>query len=177
MSKKIISILAIGLIILGMAGCAKTSLSDSERKYYKGLAESKIKLGDTEIENYINIYVTYSGHVIPEDKLEVIKKLTEEQYYESTVRNMFINTMSEEARQDVNGGVPPEGIAPPEEQTAGDNSVEPTVVDDESKAQVLDIFYVYRDNTYVAKVMNDVGKVSFLFFSVNEQGKVVDIHG
>lgn len=177
MSKKIISILAIGLIILGMVGCTRNSLSNSEREYYKGLAESKIKLGDTDIENYISIYVTYSGHMIPEDKLEVIKKLTDEQYYESTVRNVFINTMSEEARLDVNEGIPPEGVAPPEEQTAGDNQVEPAVVDDESKAQVLDIFYVYKDNTYVAKIMNDMGKVNFLFFRVNEQGKVVDIHG
>lgn len=166
MRMKIISLLIIGLIVFGAAGCERASLSDQERKYYRGLAESKIKLGDTEMENYINIYVTYLGYIIPDDKLQVIKKLTDEQYYELTVRNMFINTMSEEARHDVDGGE-----APQNEQEAGG------VPTDESKARVLDIFYVYKDNTYVAKVMNDVGKVSFLFFKVNEHGKVVDIHG
>lgn len=188
--------------IMFMGGCTlgggtkKDVLTESGIQYYQGLAESEENLSyaNDEVLEYINIYIKYYGHSIPERELEYLRSMTYEECFKNKVLYDFYNTLMEQT------GVETEEIWD-RGWDDGEGFVgemfEPGQLDDweseegfeagewgneedypGSNLTLLDIMYAYRDNTYVARVGTPSGSIFLLYFDINEgDNKVVRIYG
>lgn len=158
--KRLCAVVVILAMLLTLSGCGSES-SKWENEYYKSLHESKFNVVDSPINEFIDIYATYVGKDIPEDKLLRLKELADENYFNTTLINRFANTSMDPNLREVEE-------APAEDRVMIEMGEEPTL-------EVIEVFYVYKGDTYIAKTVNELGKVKYLFVKVN-QGKVVDVY-
>lgn len=144
------------ILLIFCVGCSTQGQKADE--YYENLAVKKVDLKNDPIIEFINIFTTYIGRDIPDDKFLRIKKLSEPELFESLIVNMFTNTSQEYDLQDA-------------DETNG-----PPLVDyGEPSMEVSEIFYVYRDNAYIVKALSKYGGINFFIIKVNGDGKVYEI--
>ena len=179
-----LSLIASTAIGIFMKDGTKSELTSSYVDYYRAIGEYENK--DRElIEKYIHFYITYRGCVIPQDKLEFIKSMTDEDLYESKVRHNFINTVDNFFEEKELKVVPKEdeGYSTIDGDIEGGVIVESDECDEleyqdfgkESGDFLAEAFYIFKDDLYIAKIGTPEGKLYTLYFKIRD-GKVADIY-
>lgn len=176
MKKMLLGLICIFILLI----IPLNAITPEEQRYYKSLSEDKGEQRE-DFETYIYLYVSYSGKEIPEDELDFIKNMTLNSCYNNTVEFNFTNTMKKLPLKP--DGYPAELHKNRYSETEGIVESESTVCengaycyhDDLPENQLIAVYYIYRDNIYMARIGTNQGKSYILYFLV-DNGMVVDIH-
>lgn len=171
--KKTIRICSVIILVLLLSSCDKTSnvqiskLSVQDQEYYEQLSNFELTDKD-KFEKYIRNYIEYSNKEVPEDILKELEELTDASMIDTLIKNNFLNTI-EQITEEVEGD---RGFIDESEVAEGEYDY---IQEDMPSNKVINIFYIYSDNTYVAKVSAYTGRIYLMYFKVRD-GKVVDIY-
>lgn len=157
-------------------------LIEEEQEYYDKLQNYRHN-NHKNIEVYIDYYVKYKGYRIPTEKLKYIKDLTEEQFFNSVVKSAFIIDDNEHNEYSYK---PQEDESDPREYRDIDGDIGVGIREDINSDEVVEeeilsgdnliyAIYIYKTDTYIAKIQSSNGKVYTLRFKM-DNWKVVDIY-
>lgn len=157
-------------------------LLEEEQEYYDKLQNYRHN-NHKNIEVYIDYYVKYKGYRIPTEKLKYIKDLTEEQFFNSVVKSAFIIDDNEHNEYSYK---PQEDESDPREYRDIDGDIGVGIREDINSEEVVEeeilsgdnliyAIYIYKTDTYIAKIQSSNGKVYTLRFKM-DNWKVVDIY-
>ncbi len=187
-SSMIILLITVAITIMG---CGHKSGKDIvipmaiDREYYSSLDEftKEERYDNDEIRKYINIYIDYYGHDLPDGEVDYIREMTDESCFYRRVVSDFSNLYiiyGDSVIDDYSYMDPDEFID--ERFELGHITIGDSIDDwlpthyNISNLTLLELMYNYSGNTYVAKIGTPSGKCDFMYFTV-EDGKVVKIFG
>lgn len=199
----IITLIALSVIIALVSGCDnenKLNLTEYDKEYINKLHTFE-EINKDKMNKYMYLYINHINSRISEEDLEFIRVNTEENLYNQKVRDLFFveSTESSEEREEreeiyekqekqngntsleeiyFDGG--PEGFKPEVDEFGnyvldGIEILEIEEVPERSGLNIIEFYYIYRDNTYVSRYTDELGHGYVTYFRV-EDDKVVGIY-
>jgi hypothetical protein len=172
------------LLVLTSVFFVFTLYSGSKHKGFIGsdfyyLALSSIDIDRKPVEQYVNIYLTYRDREIPEKEWKILQEMTDESYV-PVLKDSFINKAETSELVEITDEeiyepyVDPEigeYVEPPEDWGKDQESE----FGEQRKDELANLYYVFSKNKFVAEAVSTEGKY-YMYFDINEEGKVSSIH-